>query len=139
MSDDDLEQALRQWVRWCYWTEETGGHAIGSAEKYWRSPQCWEMPQPRPDAPDEWIGLRVERSVRILPERNKAVLRMEYLCVATLRGKSREAWPAPGETKEQRQQRKRRALQMSEWDYDETLYRARIMLRNVMRSTGNKR
>lgn len=85
------------------------------------------------------MGLRVERAVQRLPERNRAVLRMEYLGVATLKGKRRYALKDRGETKEHLQDRKRRALQMSQWDYDETLHAARIMLRNILCSTRNQR
>lgn len=138
MTDQELDGLILQWRRWCYWLEEPIGPELvetGSAERFWRSPQCWEMPQPRPEAPNEWVGLRVERAVQRLPERNRAVLRMEYLGVATFNGRRKYAFREHGQTREQLQERKRRALMMSHRDYDQALYDARIMLRNILCST----
>lgn len=137
MTEQELESLIQHWRKWCYWHEEAIGPEpveIGSAERFWRSPQCWEMPEPRPDAPKDWIGLRVERAVQRLPERPRAVLRMEYLGVATLYGKRRRAFREHGQSKEQLADRKRRALHMSHRDYDQALYDAKIMLRNVLKT-----
>jgi hypothetical protein len=45
----DVEHArerLREWA-WFHRDRPRKGQA-GSAERFWRSPQCWEAPQPRP-------------------------------------------------------------------------------------------
>ena len=63
---------------------------------------------------------------------------MEYLDVATFKGKRRWAFREHGQSKEQLQDRKRRVLMMSQHDYDQALYDSRIMLRNILRSTWSK-
>jgi hypothetical protein len=137
MTDHELESLILLWRRWCYWLEEPIGPELvetGSAERFWRSPQCWDALQPRPEAPNEWEGLRVERGVQRLPERHRAVLRMEYLGVATYNGRRKYAFRQPGQSKEQLRDRKRRVLMMAQSDYDQALYDARIMLRNILKA-----
>jgi hypothetical protein len=92
------------------------------------------MPEPRQEAPNEWEGLRVERAVQRLPERPRAVLRMEYLGVATYNGRRRYAFKEAGQSNEHLAERKRRVLHLSVRDYWMALNDARIMLRNVLRT-----
>ena len=137
MTDSELETLILQWRRWCYWHDEAIGpepFKLGSAERFWRSPQCWEAPEPRQDEPKDRIGLGVERAVQRLPERPRAVLRMEYLGVATYHGKRRFAFREVGQSKEQLRDRKRRALRLSQRDYDDGLYDARTLLRNILKA-----
>jgi len=137
MTERELDDLLFQWKRWCYWHDEAIGpepFKLGSAERFWRSPQCWEAPEPRQDEPKDWIGLGVERAVQKLPERPRAVLRMEYLGVATYQGRRKLAFREHGQSKEQLQERKRRALHLSVRDYEQGLYDARIMLRNLLKA-----
>lgn len=137
MTDHELEALILLWKRWCYWLEEPIGPEpveTGSAERFWRSPQCWEAPEPRQEEPRDWMGLRVERAVQRLPERPRAVLRMEYLGVATYNGRRKYAFRIAGQSKEQLRDRKRRVLMMAPSDYDQALYDARIMLRNILKA-----
>ncbi len=137
MTDQELENLIQLWKRWCYWLEESIGPEpveTGSAERFWRSPQCWEAPEPRQEEPRDWVGLTVERAVQMLPERPRAVLRMEYLGIATYQGRRKLAFREHGQSKEQLQERKRRALRLSVRDYQQGLYDARIMLRNILKT-----
>ncbi len=142
MTDSELDDYLAEWRKWCFWRDEPIGPedvSCASIEHRYISPQCWWPPEPRQEPPVEWIGLSVEKAVQALPERYRAVLRMEFLGVAVLHGRRRRVFRETGDTPETISNRKRRSLHMAKWDYEETLERARIMVRNVLGSTWNER
>lgn len=132
----ELDELLIEWKKWCFWHDENIGPdpvSCASIEHRYVSPQCWWPPEPRQEPPNDWVGLRVEKAVQKLPERPRAVLRMEFLGIATLDGKKRRAFREIGDTPDQMRTKKRRSLRMSEWDYEETLNQSRVMLRNILR------
>lgn len=109
-----LEEILIEWAQWVL--GGVGPHVPRciSLESQWRSPQCWDQPEPRKPRPIEWRAYSVEVAVLRLPERERACLRAEYTVVRQ-----------PGETDGQYYERKRRIAKVPSWMFSNSVDKAR--------------
>ncbi len=74
----DLEhtrERLREWAR--YFRDRARKGEAGSAERLWRSPQCWEAPAPRPVL-DVQRAIRTQLLLQQLPHQYHRALGWRY-------------------------------------------------------------
>ena len=103
---ETLAQWLAIWRRWMLGEVGPDFPMCISAEHNWRSPQCWDPPEPPKPPLPEWIGLRVELAVRKLPEPYRTAVRIEILSVRQ-----------PGQTEAGFYDTKRRKARLPSWQY----------------------
>jgi hypothetical protein len=72
----EIHDFLTQWGRWLK-TQIIQGHC-GSIEHRWRSPQCWNDPQPKLEV-NEGQALLIESLMRIVPKVSRKVLKLRYV------------------------------------------------------------
>ena len=73
----DIRQRLINWGRWCREGQRYGHCA--SIEHNYRSPQCWNEPEPKPDPINIHDGQAVEWAVRVLHVEQRTILRLRYV------------------------------------------------------------
>ena len=77
-NEDTIEEWLRIWGKWILGHVGPDVPMCVSIEHNWRSPQCWDQPEPREPPLPDWIGFRVERAIASLPEPYRLAVRVEY-------------------------------------------------------------
>jgi hypothetical protein len=56
-----VDHEMRNWARWCHWSDEPVRHGCDSAERLYRAPD-WEAPPPRPLPPNAVHAQKVQRT-----------------------------------------------------------------------------
>lgn len=129
VSDETLEELLKNWARWCRGSIIPCGEAIGSLEGGYEASgeEAQEARrQPKDTPPRDYDGLLVERMVIRMPKLERDVLRVEYVFMPRRKV----------ETLDQLMERRRRRLKMPRWQYEEAVRRARNMVANLLRRHG---
>lgn len=75
--NDYLHRRLINWSRWCR-QHQRPGHCA-SIEHQYRSPQCWNEQEPRPEPIDIFDGQAMEWTVRKLQPLYRDILRLRYV------------------------------------------------------------
>ena len=100
-----VDDWLHEWSRWVRGDVYPDIPKCVSVESKYRSPQCWDAPEPQEPPLREWIGFRVERAVNRLPALEMRAIRAE---VTTIR---------QAESESAFYERKRRLAHVPAWQY----------------------
>jgi hypothetical protein len=73
----EIHDWLTHWGRWLQ-TARTPSHC-DSAEWQYRSPQCWDERNPKPQAPNESHAATIESLMRITPKLSRKLLKLKYV------------------------------------------------------------
>ncbi len=114
---DTIEAWLKIWGQWILGQIGPDVPRCISLECQWRSPQCWDAPEPREPCPPDWIGYRVEIAIKSLPEPFRRAVRVEYSMVRQ-----------PGQSDAAYYDAKRRCAQLPAWQYFTVVDKALGML-----------
>jgi hypothetical protein len=114
---DTVEEWLRIWGQWILGRIGPDVPRCISLESQWRSPQCWDAPEPPKKPQPDWIGYRVEIAIKSLPEPFRRAVRVEYSFVRQ-----------PGQTDAGFYDAKRRCAQLPAWQYHTVVDKALGML-----------
>lgn len=68
---------LIHWGRWLR-SAHLQGHCASIEHRY-RSPQCWDERNPRPEEPDLSKALLIERQMRIIQKQPRKLLKLKYV------------------------------------------------------------
>lgn len=118
--EPEFHQRFDNWRRWCL---QKGLHQgrTGSIEGFYRSPQCWDPPEPRPPAIDLPDAIMVNRAYMYLAQ--LAPKQANIIKILTFRPHWRPQWQA-------------QKLGIHYTRLDEALDAAKIMLKNQLRRLG---
>jgi hypothetical protein len=118
-----LEELLLNWARWCRGSIVNAPDVVMGLDYEASGEEAQDARrQPNPVPPRDYDGLLIERMVIKLPERERRVLRVEYVYMPRRKI----------ETIEQLRDRRRRRLKMPAWQYEDYLERAKRMVINLM-------
>jgi hypothetical protein len=119
-----LEELLLNWARWCRGSIVNAPDVVMGLDYEAPGEEAMDARrQPDSVPPRDYDGLLIERMVIKLPERERRVLRVEYVYMPRRKV----------ETIEQLRERRRRRLKMPAWQYEDYLARAKRMVINLMR------
>src|SRR5258706_9264572 len=72
----EIHELLVNWGRWAL--SRIGQGHCASMEHRYRSPQCWNDPQPRIEH-NEQLAFLIEQSMRIVPKLSRKLLKLKYV------------------------------------------------------------
>src|SRR5258706_6330331 len=72
----EIHNLLINWGRWAI-SHASRGHCASIEHRY-RSPQCWNDPQPKTEH-DEQLAFLIEQSMRIVPKLSRKLLKLKYV------------------------------------------------------------
>jgi len=72
----EIHELLVNWGRWAL-NRSSQGHCASIEHRY-RSPQCWNDPQPKIEH-NEQLAFLIEQSMRIVPKLSRKLLKLKYV------------------------------------------------------------
>ena len=108
----EIHDFLTTWGRWAV-SHKVSGHCASMEHRY-RSPQCWNDRDPRPEEPNLEIAVMIEGLMRIVPKVSRKILKLKYVAKADKRFTSQR-------------------LRFHPAKYDQLLYTARQIVLNLTR------
>jgi hypothetical protein len=104
----EIHDFLLHWGRWLR-TRKIQGHCASIEHRY-KSPQCWDERNPRPEEPDLSKACLIEKQMRIVPKNSRKLLKLKYVLRCDKEFIIKRLRPK---------------------DYDQSLYTARQIIKNL--------